>query len=144
MKIFVNGTKYLSVILLLISLTVRVAGGGDYDNDKITEAIKTRDEKEMKLMEDAFWSLGGKPYPNMQNYTVAYVHFAHCRKVQKDKIYEKSEKYYKEITIETLKQLKLAYKKNGSDENKKAFDAQSDKKDAAKARIKMKKKFQTL
>jgi len=129
MKIFVNGTKYLSIILLLTGLTVRVVGAGDCDSDEITKIVEEQDMEEMENMKDAFWSLGGKPYPNMQNPTVAYVHFAHCRKIQKDKIYEKSE--------ETLKQLKLAY---GSDENKKAFDAQSDEDDAAKARIKMEKK----
>jgi len=126
MKIFVNGTKYLSIILLLTGLTVRVVDAGDCN---ITEIIEKQDKVEKELMKDAFWSLEGKPYPNMQNPTVAYVHFAHCRKIQKDKIYEKSE--------ETLKQLKLAY---GSDENKKVFDAQSDEDDAAKARIKMEKK----
>jgi len=115
MKIFVNGTKYLSIILLLTGLTVRVAGDGDCDNVNITGIIEEQDKEEMDLMKDAFWSLGGKPYPNMQNPTVAYVHFAHCRKVQKD------------------------YLNNGSDENKKAFDAQSDE-EAVKARIKMEKK----
>jgi len=112
MKIFVNGTKYLSIILLLTGLTVRVVDAGDCN---ITEIIEKQDKVEKELMKDAFWSLEGKPYPNMQNPTVAYVHFAHCRDVQKN------------------------YQKIGSDENKKAFDAQSDE-EAVKARIKMEKK----
>ena len=140
MKIFVNGTKYLSIILLLTGLTVRVAGDGDCDNVNITGIIEEQDKEEMDLMKDAFWSLGGKPYPNMQNPTVAYVHFAHCRKIQKDKIYEKSNEDYKKNTIETFNEFKRAYQDNRSKENKKAFKAQKNIKKAVKARIEMEKK----
>ena len=140
MKIFVNGTKYLSIILLLTGLTVRVVGAGDCDSDKITKIIEEQDKKEMELMEDAFWSLDGKPYPNMQNPTVAYVHFAHCRKVQNDKLYETSEQDYRDIKT-NMKQAKNLWKEEKSNkDNKSAYKALKNKTKVAKNIMKIQEK----
>jgi len=137
MKIFVNGTKYLSIILLLTGLTVRVVDAGDCN---ITKIIEEQDKVEKELMKDAFWSLEGKPYPNMQNPTVAYVHFAHCRKVQNDKLYETSEQDYRDIKT-NMKQAKNIWKEEKSNkDNKSAYKALKNKTEVAKNIMKIQEK----
>jgi len=165
MKICVKGTKYLSIILLMIGLTVHVTGekncvgdncekncvgdncekkcvGDNCESDKcdsesINEIIKNRDVEEEELLKDAFWSVGGKPYPNMQNPTVAYVHYGHCTKVVKEKSYEKSEVEF--IPIEKkFDELKKVFEDDTTNkESKAAFIAQREIRDAFKSKLDM-------
>jgi len=126
----------------MIGLTVRVTGlekcvDDKCDSESINQIIKNRDVEGEELLKDAFWSLDGKPYPNMQNPTVAYVHYGHCTKVVKDKSYEQSEEEFIPIEKE-FNELKRAFESDTTNKEIEArFNAHKEIRDAFKSKLDM-------
>jgi len=108
------------------------------DSESINKIIKNRDVEEEELLKDAFWSVDGRPYPNMQNPTVAYVHYGHCTKVVKEKSYEKIEEKFMPIE-KKFNELRKVFENDTTDDKEieAAFNELKEIRDAFKSKLDM-------